>query len=133
MSNNKEVDLIAKSYIEQLLNQLLFDYQNTQQERVKIAEWEESKEFSILGIIEILTDDIRGYSFQVLNHNSLTNFDEIINQLKEQKIFEIPEFTNWYFSDQFNYPNLKFYVEKLNYLRLLIIEYMREKQLNRND
>ncbi|HBC41454.1 MAG TPA: hypothetical protein DCZ88_06035, partial [Pseudanabaena sp.] len=52
----------ALAYIEKILNQLLKDYQNTKLERERIAIWEETQEFSILGTIEVLTDDIRGYS-----------------------------------------------------------------------
>ena len=123
-SNKTDNTITAKGYIEQVLNQLLIDYQNTQRERVKIALWEENQEFSILGILEMLTDNIRGYAFQVINNNSLENAQEILNELQKLKIFEIPEFTEWYFSPEFDYPQSKHYVEMLNYLRLLIIEYI---------
>ena len=37
VSNKADNTLTAKAYIEQILNQLLIDYQNTQLEREKIA------------------------------------------------------------------------------------------------
>jgi hypothetical protein len=126
--NKADNTLTAKAYIEQILNQLLIDYQNTQLEREKIALWEENQGFSILGIIEVLTDDIRGYAFQVITNNYSANAQEIFDKLNKLKIFEIPEFTQWYFSPEFDYPQIKNYVEKLNYLRLLIIEYIEDKE-----
>jgi hypothetical protein len=119
----------AQAYIEKTLNQLLKDYQNTKLEREKIALWEETQEFSILGTIEVLTDDIRGYSFQVISNNSSTKAQDILNELNKLKIFEIPEFIEWYFTPEFDYPQMKRYAETLNYLRLLIIEYLRDLSL----
>lgn len=117
---------MALAYIEKILNQLLKDYQNTKLERERIAIWEETQEFSILGTIEVLTDDIRGYSFQIINNNSSAKAQEILNELNKLKIFEIPEFIEWYFTPEFDYPQMKHYAETLNYLRLLIIEYLRD-------
>lgn len=117
---------MARAYIEKILNQLLKDYQNTKLERERIAIWEETQEFSILGTIEVLTDDIRGYSFQIINNNSSAKAQEILNELNKLKIFEIPEFIEWYFTPEFDYPQMKHYAETLNYLRLLIIEYLRD-------
>ncbi|MFN9866104.1 MAG: hypothetical protein ACK568_03240 [Pseudanabaena sp.] len=117
---------MALAYIEKILNQLLKDYQNTKLERERIAIWEETQEFSILGTIEVLTDDIRGYSFQIINNNSSAKAQEILNELNNLKIFEIPEFIEWYFTPEFDYPQMKHYAETLNYLRLLIIEYLRD-------
>ncbi|NEO16982.1 MAG: hypothetical protein F6K49_49000 [Moorea sp. SIO3I6] len=126
ISNKADNTITAKGYIEQILNQLLIDYQATQGERAKISRWEENQDVSILGIIEILTDTIRGYAFQVINDNSFENAQEISNELQKIKLVEIPKFTEWYFSQDFDYPKMKHYVETLNYLRLLIIEYIRD-------
>ncbi|MFN5264774.1 MAG: hypothetical protein ACK5EH_20690 [Pseudanabaena sp.] len=119
----------ALAYIEKILNQLLKDYQSTKLERERIALWEENQEFSVLGTIEVLTDDIRGYSFQIINNSSIAKSQEILNELNKLKIFEIPEFIEWYFTPEFDYPQMKHYAETLNYLRLLIIEYLRDLSL----
>ncbi|ACK65163.1 hypothetical protein PCC8801_1089 [Rippkaea orientalis PCC 8801] len=116
--------LTARVYIKQILDQLLIDYQTTQDEREKLSNWEENKSFSILGIIEVLTDEIRGYSFQIVADKKLTNSQDMINQLNTLKIFDIPELTQWYFLSDGDYPKIKRYIENLNYLRLLIIEYL---------
>ena len=129
ISNKIHHPLTSKAYIEQILNQLLIDYQNCRQERTRMAKWEESQEFSILGIIEMLTDDIRGYAFQVITNNFSAKAQDLLNELNKLKIFEIPKLTEWYFSSEFDYPQMKRYVETLNYLRLLIIEYIRNLKM----
>ena len=114
----------AKNYIRQILNQLVTDYQQTQSERIQIALWEEDKDFSLLGIIEMLTDEIRGYSLQSISSDNLENFQEILINLQKIKLFEIPYVGDWYFSLEFDFPQIKHYIETLNYLRLLVIEYL---------
>jgi hypothetical protein len=128
LANQTNPIITATAYIEQILNQLLIDYQNTQPEREKIAQWEENQEFSILGIIEVLTDEIRGYAFQIISNKLLAEPQKIINRLNTLKIFEVSELTTWYFSSKQDYPKIKYYVETLNYLRLLIIEYIRDQE-----
>jgi len=107
----------AKEYI------LLTDYHNTKEERHKIALWEESQEFTILGVIEIFTTDIQGYASQVIASDNLENNQEIVDNLHKLRMFDISYFTEWYFSNESDYPQIKRYVETLNYLRLLIIDY----------
>lgn len=115
---------IAKEHIELVFKQLVHDYQQTKPERHQLALWEESKEFSILGVIEMFTTDIRGYTAQIIASNNLENQQEIVNNLEKLKIFDIPYFAEWYFSQKSDYPLIKNYIESLNYLRLLIIEYL---------
>ncbi|HAG80224.1 MAG TPA: hypothetical protein DCL61_03410 [Cyanobacteria bacterium UBA12227] len=114
----------AKDYIGRIAKQLLTDYQQTKEERHNLALWEESQEFTILGVIEIFTTDIRGYASQVITSDNLLNHQEIGKNLDKLKIFNIPYFREWYFAPESNYPQIKRYVETLNYLRLLIIEYL---------
>ncbi|NER52490.1 MAG: hypothetical protein F6J92_38800 [Symploca sp. SIO1A3] len=118
--------LTAKAYIEQVLNQLLLDYQNTQLEREKIALWEANQEFSILGIIEFLTDELRGYAFQVITNDFAVKASNILEELEKLKILEITEIQDWYLASELDYPQMKHYIEMLNYLRLLLIEYIRD-------
>lgn len=119
----------SKEYINKVLNQLLIDYKNTREERRKLLNWEESKDFSILGEIEIFTDSIRGYASQLTTDSTIENPQESIEKLKQIQIFNISEFVKWYFTYDTEYPQLKNYIEKLNYLRLLIIEYITQYQL----
>ncbi|MFM7440463.1 MAG: hypothetical protein ACKO2V_18015 [Snowella sp.] len=114
----------AKAYIFQILDKLVTDYQQTRSERIQIALWEEEKNFSLLGIIEMLTDEIRGYSLQSISSYNLENSQEILSDLQKIKLFEIPYVADWYFSLEFDFPRIKNYLETLNYLRLLVIEYL---------
>ncbi|MBA3924373.1 MAG: hypothetical protein H0X31_22790 [Nostocaceae cyanobacterium] len=115
----------AKNYIGKVLKHLLSDYKNTREERRIIGLWEESKDFSILGEIEIFTTDIEGCASQVMAHDDLENSQEIIKNLTRINIFDISYFADWYFSEESQFPLVKLHLEKLNYLRLLIIEYIR--------
>lgn len=121
----------SKEYISKVLNQLLIDYKNTREERRKLVHWEESKDFSILGEIEIFTDSIRGYASQLTTNSTIEDPQKSIEKLKQMQIFNIPNFVEWYFTYDTESPQLKNYIEKLNYLRLLIIEYISQYQLIR--
>jgi len=124
LKNKSDNTKTAKEYIDRVAKQLLTDYQHTKEERHKIALWEESQEFSILGVIEIFTTDIRGYAAQIIANDNLENTQEITDNLQRLKIFDVSYFTEWYFDHESDYPQIKRYVEILNYLRLLIIEYI---------
>lgn len=106
------------------MQQLLIDYKNTREERQQIGIWEESQDFSILGEIEIFTTDIEGYASQVIANDDLENYQHIIKKITKMNIFNISYFADWYFSEESQFPQIKLYIEKLNYLRLLIIEYI---------
>ncbi len=114
----------AKNYIGKVLKYLLSDYKNTSEERRIIGLWEESKNFSILGEIEIFTTDIEGCASQVISNDDLENSQDIIEKLTKINIFDISYFADWYFSEESQFPQIKLYIEKLNYLRLLVIEYI---------
>ncbi|HEY9847875.1 MAG TPA: hypothetical protein V6D28_00325 [Leptolyngbyaceae cyanobacterium] len=132
LKNKSDNAKAAKEYIDRVAKQLLTDYQHTKEERHKIALWEESQEFSILGVIEIFTTDIRGYAAQVIVKDNLENSQEILENLQKLKIFDVSYFTEWYFSHDSDYPQLKRYAETLNYLRLLIIEYITQSATSLN-
>ncbi|MHC5595183.1 MAG: hypothetical protein ACYTXC_04330 [Nostoc sp.] len=123
-SNIPKNSQTAKNYINKVLKHLLSNYKNTREERRQIGLWEESKDFSILGEIEIFTTDIEGCASQVLANDELENYQEIIKKLTKMNIFDISYFADWYFSEESQFPQVKLYIEKLNYLRLLIIEYI---------
>ncbi|MGH8000191.1 MAG: hypothetical protein ACREPR_12345, partial [Brasilonema sp.] len=124
ISNSPKNAKTIKDYIVVLLKQLLLDYQQTRAERQKLELWEEPKDFTILGVIEMFTTDIRGYASQVMNHDILENPQEIVENLQKLQIFNISYVAEWYFTAEDSYPLIKHYIEKLNYLRLLIIEYI---------
>ena len=123
-SNIPKNSQTAKDYIGKVLKHLLSDYKNTREERRKVALWEESKDFSILGEIEIFTTDIEGCASQVIANDDLENSQDMINKLTKLQIFDVSYFADWYFSEETQFTQIKRYIEKLNYLRLLMIEYI---------
>lgn len=125
-SNIPKKSQIAKQYISNVLQQLLIDYKNTREERRKIAIWEESQDFSILGEIEIFTTDIEGYASQVIANDDLEQYQKMMQKLTKMNIFDIAYFADWYFAEESQFPQVKLYIEKLNYLRLLVIEYIND-------
>jgi hypothetical protein len=127
-SNIPKNSQTAKNYIGKVLKHLLSDYKNTREERRVIGMWEESKDFSILGEIEIFTTDIEGCASQVMVNDELENSQDIIKKLTKTNIFDISYFADWYFSEESQFPQVKLYIERLNYLRLLIIEYISSYQ-----
>ena len=123
-SNIPKNSQTAKDYIGKVLKHLLSHYKNTREERRQVALWEESKDFSILGEIEIFTTDIEGCASQVIANDDLENSQDMINKLTKLQIFDVSYFADWYFSEETQFTQIKRYIEKLNYLRLLMIEYI---------
>jgi hypothetical protein len=110
----------------QLLTQELDDlYRAMRDERRSIAQWEEDQEVSILGVLELFSGDVQGYAQQLLvgMEPELKSRGE---HLRSLNVFSIDYFAAWYFAQWSNYPQVKQYVEQIDHLRLLLIEYAGE-------
>ena len=118
---------VTKNYIHQLLQQLTVDYQNTKQERREIASLfpASDEDFTVLEEIELLTSDIRGYASQVQARGSIENEQEVIERLQTMRVFDVPAIARVYFTTDGDYLHIKGYIRMLDYLRLLILEYLR--------
>ena len=123
---------LTKNNIIQLLEQLTIDYQNTFQERKQIAlNFTPSEaEFTLLEEIELLTTDIRGYASQIKARGKIDNRAVAITKLQKMRLFTIPNISQFYFDNQVNFPLVKAYLRILDYLRLLILEYLTLQQQN---
>jgi hypothetical protein len=121
---------ITRNYINHLLKQLTVDYQNTKQERKEIASLSPAseEEFTILEEIELLTSDIRGYASQIQARGWIENEQEAMERLQTMRVFDVPEIAQFYFTTDAGYMQMKAYIRMLDYLRLLIIEYLRSAQ-----
>lgn len=111
---------LAKEQIRFLLDHI----QTDRQEQHQLAQWEEDQEFSILGTIELYTTEIRGYAYQILTGNQPDSSQDIQMHLRRLKLLEVSYIADWYFSAENSYPTLKRVVENLDYLRLLLLEYL---------
>lgn len=118
---------VTRNYINHLLKQLTVDYQNTKQERKEIASLSPAseEEFTILEEIDLLTSDIRGYATQIQARGWIENEQEAIERLQAMRVFDVPAIAQFYFTTDGDYTQIKAYIRMLDYLRLLILEYLR--------
>ncbi|MBD2168088.1 hypothetical protein H6G04_27260 [Calothrix membranacea FACHB-236] len=127
---NTQSPEMKRNYIIQLLEQLTIDYRNTKQERQEIAALYASseEEFTLLEEIELLTVDIRGYASQIQARGRIENTQQAIEKLQNMRIFDISVIAQFYFANLQAYRQIKAYLQMLDYLRLLIIEYLQLNQ-----
>ena len=109
-------------HIHLLSTQLDQLYRSMKAERQAISQWEDDQDFSILGTLEIFSDDIQGYVEQLTSNQITSNPETIINHLQKLNIFNIDYFTTWYFTNRETYPKIKQYIDHLDHLRLLLSE-----------
>lgn len=124
---NRESD---RQLIADIFSTVIPEYQATRRERGRMhkLEWDSNIEYSILGDIELFDTDVAGYASQIADYGYLKNFelatgDSNLN-LWRLHIFGTKHFDNWFFSPANDFPKLKAYVQKLDYLRLLVIDYV---------
>jgi hypothetical protein len=116
----------AIAYIRLLSTQLNELYRSMKTERQTLAEWEESQDISILGILELFSGDIQGYVEQINGSAVRSNPVATLRHLRQLNVFEIDYFAAWYFSNLPRYPQIRQYIEQLDHLRLLLIEQLSE-------
>ncbi|WP_317616146.1 hypothetical protein [Nostoc sp. 'Peltigera membranacea cyanobiont' 210A] len=116
----------TKNQIIHILEQLTSDYQTTKSERQKIAANfpASNDEFSLLEELELLTVNIRGYASQIQVKGEIQNQQQAVENLNHLGIFDIPAVAQFYFGSNGEYQSMKAYLEMLDYLRLLILEYL---------
>jgi hypothetical protein len=117
---------VTKKNISQLLSQLTNTYQNTRSERKEIAThfFPENEEFSLLEEIELLTVNLRGYASQVTATGQILNKEQVIFKLQGMRVFSMSPIGKFYFSNNGKYEQIKNYIRMLDYLRLLLLEYL---------
>ncbi|WP_370567995.1 hypothetical protein [Fortiea sp. LEGE XX443] len=122
---------LTKKNIEQLLVQLTNAYQKTKSDRQEITTQfpPEDEEFSLLEEIELLTVNLRGYASQVQFTGQIANAVEAVEQLHAMRILNVPQVARFFFDSNDKYEQMKNYLRMLDYLRLLLLEYLHaEKQ-----
>ena len=114
---------VERRHISLLSERLDLLYQMMKAERLAIAQWEEAQTFSILGVVELFSAEIQGYAEQLDfdQHSSLSA--ESIDRLRRLNVFRVDYFASWYFQSLEQYPQTKEYVEQLDHLRLLLLEF----------
>ena len=112
--------------ISDLFTQMTADYQQAQRERRELAAALPTTDeaFSFLEELELLASDLRGYASQMQVRGWIENKPVAITHLQTLRLFSIPAIAQFYFDTDQHYPKLKEYVRRLDYLRLLLLEYL---------
>jgi hypothetical protein len=123
---NQQDTKYLKYCIGDLFVQMTIDYQQAQAERKELtgAFFPGDEAFSILEELELITVDLRGYASQLQVRGWIEDRSTAITHLQTLRVFSIPTISQWYFETDQNYPKLKDYVRKLDYVRLLLLEYL---------
>ncbi|WP_292770518.1 hypothetical protein [Nostoc sp. NOS(2021)] len=117
---------MTKRNIVQLLTQLINAYQNIRTERQEIAIQfpPKDEEVSLLEELELFTVNLRGYASQIQSTGQIVNQAQTIEQLQAMQVLNIPQIGSFYFGTNGNYEQIKSYIRTLDYLRLLLLEYL---------
>ena len=121
---------MLQSHIAQLAERVNATFLDTEEERVKLNdwEWENEPDFSILELVELYTPYVCGYAGQIASNGQVQKPQEAANHLQKIQFFDKPEFLNWYLSPDKEYMKLKTYIETLDYLRLSAVQYIQSYQ-----
>lgn len=121
----------AQQKIIVLLEQLTKEYQDLTPEipLINQAFPANEEELSIIEEIELLTTDLRGYGSQIKTQRQINQPVTALEFLKKLQIFEIISLENLYFSELSDFPQTKQYLQKLDYLKLLLVEWLQEHQI----
>lgn len=120
---------IQQDIIVQLLAQLNVEYQKTKSERKEIAHnyLGTEEEFSFLEELELVTVSIRGYASQIEAGGGVENREEAIANLHQLRVFDRSAIAEFYAETRSGYLQMRSYIRMLDYLRLLVLEYLQMK------
>jgi len=116
---------VHQDYINQLLEQLTISYQNTKLERQKINQQPSpEQDFTPLEELELLTVNIRGYASQIAATGTVKSNIQTISELQQLSVFNNRTIVQLYDQARLYYPHLRSYISLLDYLRLLVLEWI---------
>jgi hypothetical protein len=129
---NQQDTTQLKRCIKDLLVQMTTDYQQTQSERreVAVAFPATDENFSIIEELDLITTDLRGYASQLQFRDWIEDSATAIDRLQAMRLFSIPHIAQFYFENSQDYPKLKEYMRQLDYIRLLLLEYLQSESSN---
>ncbi len=112
--------------INHFLHQLTQLHQEAKSEWVQAALMCPGSEegFSIVEELELLTVDISGYARQIQATGQMKNVENAIADLRRFNVFENAIVIQFYQVSGSDYPKLQSYIQLLDYLRLLSLEYL---------
>jgi hypothetical protein len=116
----------TQTHIQHLAQQINPLHQSCRTDRIKLADWEDDRPFSILGELEILAGNLQGYAGQ-FTHDRLNA--TAIADIQQRNPVADRAIGNWYFTHGNDYPDLCRYLELLDYLRLSLLSAVQESSL----
>ena len=121
---NNEMTSSSITYMKLLSSQMDEIYCSMKEEKQMLYRWEDDKDFSILGVLELFSGDVQGYVESLAFDQSTYNIDSALSHLHQLNAFQLDYFAAWYFENWKVYPQTKLYVEQLDHIRLLLIEHL---------
>jgi hypothetical protein len=120
-----------KEYVAWLLEQLTIADLNSSSEKKAIAKQYpgSEEEFALLEELELLTVNIRGYASQIKLTSKVDNVQKAMQELPQLSVFNVPIVARFYVEQQSPYPQTKTYLQLLDYLRLLVLEYLQAQEI----
>ncbi|OKH17504.1 hypothetical protein [[Limnothrix rosea] IAM M-220] len=118
----------AQRKIMVVLEQLVADYSSFQEE-IPIINQEfpaDEESFSVVEEIELLTTDLRGYGNQIKYSGAIQDLHKTLTTLKNLPILETPSLFKLYFSNLSLFPKTKQYLQRLDYLKFLLIDWLEQ-------
>jgi hypothetical protein len=107
-----------------LLVQLNAEYQQTKLERRELTTIVlPTEDFGLLEELELVTVDLRGYGSQIEVTGGVLDAAVAIGHLQRLRVLDRPVLRQFFFETE-GYPLLKDYLRRLDYLRLLVLEYL---------
>jgi len=119
---------IVRGLIGVVLKQSIDFYgQRLKKERARLHDiefQENEKTFSILGHLELFSDAVAGIATSIVKTGNGRNHHEALNLLKSNNIFRFLELREWFFTPNNTFPEMRIYIELVDYLRRLCLDYL---------
>jgi hypothetical protein len=123
---------IARKHIGSLADELFEEFETTRADRVQLMKWEDANivHSSFLAHLTVYEADLDGCARQAAERGKIRNSKELLRYLKANRLLVHPVAAKWFDESGATCSNLKSYVKKLDYLRLLLIEFIENYEID---
>lgn len=128
-----EIETFERKRLAELKTRLLEQESFIKDERHKLWQSETAPQetYTVWDRLEILSADILGYASQIARKGYTRQEPcEVINHLHKLSIFNVECIMKWYPTAAQEYPKIKQFFELLDYVRLLLIDYIQRYLLH---
>ena len=89
---NNEMTSSSITYMKLLSSQMDEIYCSMKEEKQMLYRWEDDKDFSILGVLELFSGDVQGYVESLAFDQSTYNIDSALSHLHQLNAFQLDYF-----------------------------------------